>query len=419
VKAPPSPGNRIWLVNLFLGGTAPTGALMESVALELQRRGCQVEIVAGDAGYNRDAAEGGHRFSGTVHALHAGNAAAAGFKGRLRAWLLFYLDTLRFAFTRGLPDTVVVMTTPPYLPLIFVARNWLARRRAELVLWNQDTYPEVLASVGLVKAGSLPFAALSALQRFGVRRVDRTIVLDRAMKEILEHQGARQVRIIPNWELPGPPLAVEGALSPALQACLARARAGWKHLVLYTGNYGWGHDLEILFQHLRAHPEQRDFFFLFVGGGEKWAALDELQRQVSAVAAFPYVSRAALEVLRREADLGLVALEQSCVGLMSPSKIHGYLLAGKPLLYLGPAGSNVADAIDDFQCGFRVAERDPAALSDCLARIARGEVDLAALGARARQAAAARYVEEVGATAVATYIIEEGGRSERAAAPRS
>ena len=43
--------------------------------------------------------------------------------------------------------------------------------------------------------------------------------------------------------------------------------------MLYTGNYGWGHDLAVLFEYARRHPGQRTFYFLFVGGGEKWQSL--------------------------------------------------------------------------------------------------------------------------------------------------
>ena len=86
------------------------------------------------------------------------------------------------------------MTTPPYLHLIFVVRNWFTRRPSQLVLWNQDTYPEVLTSVGIMRPGSLTFKILAFAQRFGTTRVDTAIVLDEAMKNILERYGAKQIQ---------------------------------------------------------------------------------------------------------------------------------------------------------------------------------------------------------------------------------
>ena len=131
---------------------------------------------------------------------------------------------------------------------------------------------------------------------------------------------------------------------------------------------------------VRNNPQQRDFFFLFVGGGEKWPELLALREAHGSgcVAVRPYVADARLPALMRAADFGLVALERGCVGLMSPSKIHGYLAMGKPLIYLGPPGSNVAEAIEQFGCGVRADEADAAGLAGALAAVAAGRFDYAA-----------------------------------------
>ena len=108
------------------------------------------------------------------------------------------------------------------------------------------------------------------------------------------------------------------------------------------------------------------------------------------------------------ADFGLVALEESCVGLMSPSRIHGYLACGKPLIYVGPDGSNVMEAICNYDCGgFRVGEEDLPGLERCLARIASGEIDYSALSSNARRAARERYSEAIGASDVADFIVQD------------
>jgi hypothetical protein len=395
---------RLWLVNLFFGaGVAPTGPLLESAALAFQRQGWRVEVLTGDAAYNAARAQGAQRFRGRVHRLRGGGIGAKGLGGRLASWLLFYLGVAVFAFTHRLPARVVCMTTPPFLHLIFTLRNYCAARKTQVILWNQDTYPEVLASVGLLRPTSMPYRLLFALQRWATSRVAHAIALDRAMADLLRGHGAKDVCIIPNFDLEYPQ---GGELPPGeLRACVGRARAAYRHLALYTGNYGWGHDLTILLQWLRDHPEQRTLFCLFVGGGEKWADLKALEAAgVPGVAAFPYVPRPVVPALLAAANLGLVCLEKGCVGLMSPSKIHGYLAAGKPLLYLGPPGSNVADALDQYGCGWRVDEGDAAGLERLLAGLAAGRHDLGAAAAAARRAAAERYTEAVAARDLAALV---------------
>jgi hypothetical protein len=147
-----------------------------------------------------------------------------------------------------------------------VLRNLLAHRPAELILWNQDTYPEVLAAVGLLRGRSAAYRALAALQRWMTARVPKAIALDRAMADILAAHGSRRTVIIPNWEVPGG--ADDGRPPDELAGRIAAARQAYRFIALYTGNYGWGHDLSALFDWLKNNPGQRDFFFLFVGGGE-------------------------------------------------------------------------------------------------------------------------------------------------------
>ena len=58
------------------------------------------------------------------------------------------------------------------------------------------------------------------------------------------------------------------------------------------------------------------------------------------------------------ADGALITLDERSLGVMSPSKLHANLAAGLPILYVGPEGSNVDEAIERFGCGTSVREGD-------------------------------------------------------------
>ncbi len=397
----------IRLVNLYFGtGLAPTGTLLENLARELVRRGHHVEVLTGDVGYKGAGRADPKTVGADIRTLGWGSKKAGGIEGRIASWLRFYLACAWFVATHPVPARTVVMTTPPFLHLIFAARNWFARQPSELTLWNQDIYPEVMASVGVIGSGSLTCRLLAFIQRFSTSRVQKVIVLDRAMKTILEAQGAKNIRIIPNWERA--PNDVEPVEPIELQQTLEEAKAKFRYLVLYTGNYGWGHDLTILLDYLGRRIDQREFFFLFVGGGARWQSLADFQRRqrLLCLAVFPYVPRKSqVASLLKQADFGLVALKESCVGLLSPSKIYSYLIWGKPLLYIGPEGSNVADAIRDYDCGFGIGEKDLAGLENCLTRIAQNEIDYAKLSENACRAARERYTEPVGERELADFIL--------------
>jgi glycosyltransferase involved in cell wall biosynthesis len=395
----------LWLVGLFFGGGgSPTGVLMESLAVGLADRGYRVEAVAGRSEYGTGVGRGEGRFTGRVRRLFSGPRKPAGLFGRLFSWAAFYAAAAAFAFTRRLPAVVVVNTTPPLLHAVFVLRRLVTRSRCRLVLWNQDTYPEILAAVGLLRPRGLPYRGVMAVERWATRRTDRVVALDGAMADLMGRHGAAGVRVIPNWDVPH---AAPVAPPNELDAAVAAARKQYRFVLVYTGNYGWGHDLRPLFAWLRANPDQRDFFPLFNGGGEKWAEVAALAAELGPwrMAVFPYGPRERVPRLIAAGDFGLVTLEDGCAGLMSPSKIHGYLAAGKPLIYLGPPGSNVAEAIDRFGCGVRIGYGDHDALPAALARLAGPDFDYAGMAAAAR-AASVRHTETAAAEAFDSLLRE-------------
>lgn len=403
-------GCRVWLVNLYFPpSTAPTGILLESLARRLDADGYDVRVLTGRSQYNRGEPLSARRYTGSVRALLTFPFAPRRAIGRLLSWLTFFASLAGYVLTHRLPDKVVMMTTPPFLPALFAARNLVTRRPAELILWNQDTYPDVFAAVGLVRVASRAYRFLEALQQWGITRLARVIALDAAMAARLSRYGAPEVVVIPNWEAPGGAGRLTD-LNPDIAHMLQDARRRFRRLVLYSGNYGWGHDLTLLWKWLDMDPAQRSLFFIFVGGGDKWHEILARQEALpgKCLEARAYLPRSAFEMLLDQVDFGLVCLQDECAGLVSPSKIHSYLSHGVPLLYLGPAGSNVAEAIDEFGCGFHVGPSDFDGLESSLRQIASDELDHGELRRRARRAAAERYSEGIGAGRLKAYLEAAG-----------
>ena len=344
----------VWLVNLFFGpGAAPTGVLLASLADELLRHGWRVDVLTGTAEYRADFASTDADFAGKIHHFRCASAGKS-LRSKLRTWLTFYGKVAWFLLWHRLPDIVIVQTTPPFLHTLFAIRALFSWRRPQIILWNQDTYPESLVGTGMLKPTSLIYRGLQWVARWSARRIAHVVVLDGAMAERLRQQGAQHVTLIPNWDLAPPAVAGVG-----LPRELQEIAAGYRYRIAYTGNLGRGHDLTPLWSYLQKHPAQTDFCILFVGEGDRTAELRALVEREgwTCIKFWPYLPAAEFAALLHWADFGLVALEPSCLGLMSPSKMHAWLAAGKPVIYIGPAGSNVSETLDAFGCGFIV---DPA-----------------------------------------------------------
>jgi putative colanic acid biosynthesis glycosyltransferase WcaI len=76
------------------------------------------------------------------------------------------------------------------------------------------------------------------------------------------------------------------------------------------------------------------------------------------------------------ADAALITLHDDSLGVMSPSKLHANLAAGLPVLYVGPVGSNVDEAIRRFDCGTSLREGDVAGLVAAVRALRGGTADL-------------------------------------------
>jgi hypothetical protein len=90
------------------------------------------------------------------------------------------------------------------------------------------------------------------------------------------------------------------------------------------------------------------------------------------------------------AHLSLITLHERSLGVMSPSKLHANLAAGLPVIYVGPPGSNVDEAIARHGAGRSLREGDVDGLVAAIREL-RHDPEAAA---RARRAFETAYCDE-------------------------
>jgi hypothetical protein len=223
-----------------------------------------------------------------------------------------------------------------------------------------------------------------ALNRWTFRHIDHVVGLDGAMVELLESQYAVDPRrprfsVIPNWERlelfpPGQDVA------PWLG--YDELDVGDRTVILYLGNTGVGHRFDTVLEAAEVLGDEA--VFVMVGGGARWADLEGAVRSrgLTNVALHSYVAKDLTPAVMAGAHGALITLDDRSLGVMSPSKLHANLAAGLPVLYVGPAGSNVDEAITRFDCGTSLREGDVAGLVAAVRTLR----DDTAVGANARKA---------------------------------
>ena len=390
---------RLTLINQFYApDISPTAKLAASLAEHRAAAGDRVTVLAGRGGYVPDAARTAEESHGNPRVIRVWTPGLG--KGtlarRLADYLAFYLGALARAATLPRQDGIVSLTTPPYIvSAAFLHR--LLHRRTRIILWNMDCYPEVAEGGGALVEGGLLSRVFRLLNRAIFGRVDRLICLDGAMRELLEARYAPAGRslptlVIPNWENQGdyPPREPTSRWGEAQRLGLDR-----QFVVLYMGNAGVGHRFDTV---LAAAEVLRDrpFRFLFVGGGARWSDIQRRidDRRALNVALVSYVAAAEVKSVMGHASCGLITLRDEARGVMSPSKLHSYLAMGLPILYIGPRGSNVDEAIVRFGCGASFRHGDTEAVVAFLEGL-RGDPDrLGDIRHRSRRAFDEAYCDQ-------------------------
>lgn len=382
---------RVYFLNrYFHPDESATAQLLADLARGLASRGFEVHVICsrqlyGDASARLPAAE---QIDGVfVHRLWTTTFGRRRLLGRAVDYVSFYSSCFLALILRlRAGDIVVAKTDPPLISI--VAAVAVTLRRATLVNWLQDVFPEVASALGANPLPKRLSAWLRRARNWSLNAAAVNVVLGRRMRDHIRGEGIAEDKIvvIPNWAIvEGAP--VEGAHPAAPGTSQLRRQLGFdeRFVVGYSGNLGRAHDHMTLLGAAEAlHGDDR-FVFLMVGGGVNMDALRAatLNRGLGNVRFLPYQSRDTLSDSLAAADVHLVSLRPELEGLIVPSKLYGILAAARPVIFIGDAAGEVAQVIHDAACGVTVASGDSAALTVVLQGLALDPQHCAAMGARA------------------------------------
>lgn len=243
--------------------------------------------------------------------------------GRAIDYATFYLAAF-FAIRSSRDAVVIAMTDPPLLSVVAAAA---LARRAVLVNWLQDLFPEVSAALGFRAT-----RVLRGIRDWSLRRAKINVVIGDSMADRVPSSAVRH-----NW--------ADADVRPTPRDPNA------PFTVAYSGNLGRAHDVATIAGAIRALPDVR---FLLTGGG---ARFDEIPRSAN-VTTRSYVPREQLSESLGDADVHLVSLQPALEGLIVPSKFYGVLAAGRPVIFIGAKDGELARLIDEHRCGLVVEQGD-------------------------------------------------------------
>ena len=354
----------------------PESFRVNDLVLGLSERGHRVTVLTGKPNYPDGAFFKGYGFLrpvreryGEVEVLRASLIPRGSGSGWRLA--LNYLSYALFAsllgplLCRGRYDVIFVYEPSPItvgLPAIVMKRL----KRAPLLFWVQDLWPESLAATGAIRSKHV-LGWVSSMVRYIYRRCDRVLVQSRSFTERVEEHGAdpQNVEYLPNW--------AEALYQPERLEDDApeRREMPWGFRVVFAGNVGAAQSFETILgaaERLKRHPEVRWVVF---GDGRRRRWVEERVRELGLEENVFLLGRRPVKAMPRYfalADALLVTLKREEIfSLTVPTKVQSYLACGRPVVAaLDGEGARV---IEDSGAGLVAPAEDAEALAEAVLRL--------------------------------------------------
>lgn len=229
---------------------------------------------------------------------------------------------------------VLFTGAPPFM--LFFAVPLKVFRKVHLIYRITDFYPEVI----IAERGK---------QTFVLQLLEKLTWLLRRRVDAFEALGEDQKRILIGGGIPADRIVIKRDRSPApvsenQQPLAPPAALRSRKILLYSGNYGLAHDVDTVVDGLvRHYRDGRAEFGLWLNatGRNVDAIVDRLAAAQVPFVRSPLVPLDELGPLLAAADVHLITLRTAFSGIVLPSKIYACIASRRPILFVGPANSDI------------------------------------------------------------------------------
>jgi glycosyltransferase involved in cell wall biosynthesis len=353
----------------------PESFRINDLALALAQRGHEVEVLTGMPNYPagrlfpgygpfRPASE---RFQGMPV-----KRVPLVTRGGSRNWRLA-LNYLSFAVSasllgplrcRGNYDLVFVFEMSP-ITVVIPGVVMKAVKRAPVILWVQDLWPESLSATGAVTAPWI-LRAVRRVVDFLYRRCELVLVSSKGFTGhvLASGIGEKRVAYLPNWAE-----SLYRPLSVAPEPVLSRMPPGFR--VMFAGNIGSAQSFDTIVAAAERLKDHSDVHWVVLGSGNMKPWVEQEVRRRGLENQFHLLGQHPVESMPEwfaAADALLVTLRPDPVfALTVPSKVQSYLACGRPVIAAidGEGGEIVAECGAGFSC----PAGDPEALAAAVLRM--------------------------------------------------
>jgi len=295
------------------------------------------------------------------------------------------------------------------LPLIGFLEKKLRGRK--YVVWIDDIYPDVLVKRGVFRQNGWIVKVWSAFNRLVLKESEHVFTLGPHMLETVRKYLAPgfPATIIPTW-------VDTDVIHPVPKSSNAWARdhgLDGKFTIMYSGNFGETHDVDLLLEAARRLHARSDMHFLLIGAGAKWESVRSSveEGRDANITVLPWQPSETLSESLASADVSFVSLASGIEGVSMPSKTYYAMAAGSAILASCAEQSDLAEVVRSSCCGLIVRPNKVDGIVNACEHLSSHPSETATYKKNARTAAVQRYSRSANAQRVRDIV--EGIRGVR------
>jgi colanic acid biosynthesis glycosyl transferase WcaI len=337
-----------------------TASIMAAIANHVAAE-MPVLVLSGMPGSANEAAIGSGRPA--VIEIRNRMGAKAALVRRATAELLF---TLRMFFAllmrlkRG--DVVLTVTAPFMLPYAVAVAAMCKGARSALIM--HDLFPDVLVMAGILKPSSLVAKLIGGANALMFRLLSSVIIIGRDTEALLLRYGGLthdRICFIPNWATLAPGVRPITPDNPY-------RRSHARFVIGLSGNLGFTHDPDIVFDAARSLRDNPDIHFLLSGWGIGFDKLKQMQSAANLpnVSLVDRVPEHDLETFLSAADAWLIPYRKDLAGISVPSRFYNLLAVGRPVVLVSEPNAEAALTVKENNLGWVVMPGRPDQLAEVL-----------------------------------------------------
>lgn len=264
---------------------------------------------------------------------------------RLWTWTIGTLQIWWKVITKYRKAELLIVSNPPFANLLALI---LPNKIISHLVY--DIYPEVLISGHILSESSCMTRLWRKANKRIYNRAQHVYTIGIGMADCLsQYMEKEKIKVVNCW----PDRTNIQRVEKTENQFVKKQKLKGKFVVLYSGNMGNTHRMEILVDVAERLKEYNDIVFILIGEGgkKKLIELKIKESGVENVRLLPYQPTGILSHSLSSADLGVITLDVTASNLSVPSKTFNLMQVGAALLVLGSGDCELGRMLVKYDMG--------------------------------------------------------------------